>query len=177
MKILKIAAGLILLLGLLVVAGGRFLPQQSHVERSVVIAAPADEIFPMFNDFHEFNRWSPWVDIDPDGTEYEFSGPPAGIGAVMKWSSKDRRVGTGSQKIVVCEPHRIVKTELVFDGFDNPRYATFTLEELDQGTRLTWEFDADLDSLTERYLGLLMEKWVGDDYSRGLSRLKRLVER
>ena len=45
-----------------------------------------------------------------------------------------------------------------------------------EGTRLTWSFDANLDSMVGRYMGLMMDKWVGSDYEGGLARLKELAE-
>ena len=41
-------------------------PTPYTVERSTVVAAPADQIFPLLVDFHQWPRWSPWEDLDPD---------------------------------------------------------------------------------------------------------------
>jgi hypothetical protein len=46
----------------------------------------------------------------------------------------------------------------------------------DGRTRLTWSFDADFDNMLGRYMGLMMDRWVGSDYVRGLERLKALAE-
>lgn len=85
-------------------------------------------------------------------------------------------VGNGSQEIVDIQPDTMVKSKLMFDGFDTPSYATFTLQPTDKGTRVSWAFDANMDTMIGRYMGLMMDKWVGGDYERGLARLKELAE-
>lgn len=175
MKFVKIGLGVLVVLAALIVIIGMLLPSEQHVERSVVVnAAPAD-VFPLVNDFREFNKWSPWASIDPD-TEYEFTGPAAGVGSKMSWVSEHPNVGSGSQEIVDSQLNTSVRSKLMFDGFDTPSYATFTLEQTDGGTRLTWAFDANLDNLVGRYMGLMMDQWVGADYERGLARLKEMAE-
>ncbi|MEM8816328.1 MAG: SRPBCC family protein [Pseudomonadota bacterium] len=176
MKFVKILLGIVVTLAVLFVVGGMLLPSERHVERSVVVNAAPAEVFPLVNDFREFNKWSPWATYDPEGTRYEFSGPDAGVGSTMSWSSEHPNVGSGTQEIVDSQPNRMVRSKLTFEGFDTPSYADFTLEPADGGTRLTWSFDAELDSMLGRYMGLMMEKWVGEDYERGLARLKELAE-
>ena len=94
----------------------------------------------------------------------------------MSWRSEDPNVGSGMQEIVEVDPGSRVRTRLVFDGFDSASYSTFRLEPVDGGTRVTWEFEANLDSLMGRYMGLMMDKWVGTDYENGLAKLKEVVE-
>lgn len=176
MKVVKILLGVLATLAVLFAIGGMLLPSEQHVERSIVVNADPAEVFSLVNDYREFNKWSPWATLDPEGTRYEFSGPAAGVGAKMSWSSEHPNVGSGRQEIVASQPHTVVKSRLEFEGFDTPSYATFTLEAIDGGTRLTWSFDANFDNILGRYMGLMMDKWVGSDYERGLARLKALAE-
>ena len=176
MKVVKILLGILVTLAVLFVIGGMVLPSERHVERSVVVKADQAKVFSLVNDFREFNKWSPWATYDPEGTRYEFSGPAAGVGSKMSWTSEHPNVGSGTQEIVDSQPNTMVKSKLTFEGFETPSYATFTLEPADDGTRLTWSFDANLDSMIGRYMGLMLEKWVGGDYERGLARLKELAE-
>ncbi len=176
MKILKYVLGIIVVLVILFMAGGMLLPSEQHVERSVVIEADSAEVFALVSDLRAFNEWSPWADIDPDGTVYEFSGPATGVGSKVKWSSEHPNVGTGTQEIIEFKPNSMVKTELRFEGFDTPSYGSFKLEPADGGTRVTWAFDANFDNMIGRWMGLMMDNWVGGDYERGLERLKKLAE-
>ena len=176
MKLVKILLGVIVALALLFVIGGMLLPSEQHVERSVVLKAEPARVFSLVNDFREFNKWSPWAAYDPEGTRYEFSGPATGVGSKMSWSSEHPNVGSGTQEIVDSQPNTMVKSKLMFEGFDTPAYASFIIEPADGGTRLTWTFDSKLDNMVGRYMGLMMDEWVGGDYERGLASLKELAE-
>ena len=55
--------------------------------------------------------------------------------------------------------------------------ANFELVESDGKTAVTWGFETDLGSNPmARWMGLMMDSWVGGDYEAGLSNLKALVE-
>ena len=40
-------------------------PNTLRVQRAISIKAPADRIFPLINDFHQWRSWSPYEDRDP----------------------------------------------------------------------------------------------------------------
>ncbi len=159
-----------------VLIGGLLLPSEQYVERSATVTADQSEVFALVSDYRQFNSWSPWAARDPE-TEYEFSGPATGVGSKMSWRSEDPSVGNGMQEIVEIEPDAMVRSRLTFEGFDAPSYATFKLQPADGGTRVTWSFDANMDNMLGRYMGLTMDKWVGADYEQGLARLKELAEK
>lgn len=168
-KVLLFAVGLLALLAVV----GLLLPAQSHVERSVVIDAPAETVFPLVNNLHEFNRWSPWAERDPD-TQYRFEGPDNGVGAKLFWSSE--QLGDGSQEIVESEPGKRVATALDF-GDMGTALAAFTLEPSDDGVKVTWGLDVEHGkNPVDRYMGLMMNMWVGADYEAGLANLQALAE-
>lgn len=167
----------LVLVGLVVVlvGVGLLLPRQVEVERSIVIAAEADEIFPYINSLEKFNEWSPWGDYDPD-TVYTFSGPDTGTGARVDWTSDHANVGDGSQEIIASVENKSVKTELDF-GMDGVATAVFLLNRVETGTEVTWGFTTEMGmNPIGRYFGLMMDKWVGGDYEKGLAALKVLVE-
>lgn len=170
----KIGLGLVGLIVVLVVVGF-MLPRQVAVERSVVIAAAPEEVFPYVNSLKAFNEWSPWAEYDPD-TQYTFSGPETGVGARVDWVSEQSNVGSGSQEIVESVENELVRTKLDF-GSEGLADAHFQLKRVDDGTEVTWGFATDMGmNPMGRYFGLMMDKWVGADYERGLDRLKDVVE-
>ncbi len=174
MKFIKIL--LISLVTLAVVLGvtGLFLPDSAHVERSVSINAPASKVFPLVNDMTRFNEWSPWAGLDPDAT-YEYSGPDAGPGAMMSWSSDDPSLGEGSMKITASSPER-VETYLDF-GDQGDANAYLTLVENGDVTVVTWGFDTEFrGDIIQRYFGLAMDALVGASYEEGLAKLKTVAE-
>ena len=176
MKIINIVLGAIVALVAALLLGGMLLPSEQYVERSADVAAEQADVFSLVSDYRQFNRWSPWAALDPE-TEYEFSGPATGVGSKMSWRSEDPNVGSGMQEVVEIQPDTMVKSKLTFEGFDTPSYATFMLQPTDGGTRVTWAFEANMDTMVGRYMGLMMENWVGADYERGLERLKELAEK
>ncbi len=172
---LKKALIAIIMLALLLVIVGFLLPAKIHVERSAVIDAPPAVVFDLIDDFHNFNKWSPWAELDP-ATKYTFEGPDHGVGHRMRWQSDNPNVGSGSQEIIESVPESLVRTHLDF-GPNGIATASFHLEAAEGGTQVTWRFDTDLGrNPAVRYFGLLMDRMVGPDYEKGLSNLKRLAE-
>ena len=170
----KTALSLVMIV-LALVAGGFLLPSSVQVERSIVIAAPAEAIFPHVNDLRAFQAWSPWAERDPQ-MRLEFSGPDRGVGQHVRWESDHDEVGSGTQEIVESVPHERVATRLDFGGMGTARAAFVLVPEGDR-TKVTWLLDSELGSKPlMRYLGLMLDEWVGADYEAGLSRLKELVE-
>lgn len=164
-------------LGIVVVLAGigLILPQQVMVERSVIIDAQAHEIYPLINDFQQFNKWSPWAQKDPS-TQYRFEGPDSGVGAKMYWMSEHPQVGSGNQEIIESETDAFVKTRLDF-GAQGEAHAYFRLTPEADKTALVWGFTTDFGTnLVGRYMGLMFDSWIGADYEEGLSNLKELVE-
>ncbi|MEM1263161.1 MAG: SRPBCC family protein [Pseudomonadota bacterium] len=152
------------------------LPAATRVERTIVIDRPAATVFAQLNDFHQFNRWSPWYDLAPDETRYTFSGPRRGVGAVMHWESTNPSVGKGTQTITASEPPKSLETALEFDDFGE-NTAGFDLKPVDGGTEVTWflaqEHGYDPAS---RLFGSMLDRFVGPDYERGLAKLKTVTE-
>ena len=161
---------------LLLLAGVAFaLPQHITVARSMVINAPESDVFPYVNSLKRFNEWSPWAARDPE-TKYVFSGPDAGEGAHMEWRSNNPEVGSGVQEIIKSLPNALVRVSLDFGDMGKAN-AEYRLEPSGAGTRVVWVFDTDVgNNPFQRWLGLMFDRWVGQDYEQGLERLKKLVE-
>ncbi len=175
MRILKWLIGLVVVLGIVFVAGGFLLPREVEVARSIEINAAPEAVFAKVNSLKAGQEWSPWMGRDPEMT-VNFAGPDEGVGAEMSWSSENPQVGVGSQKIVVSEINERVETELDFGDMGTAK-AAFLLAEAGEATEVTWTLLADMgDGPMGRWMGLMMDNWVGADYEAGLSNLKALVE-
>lgn len=154
-------------------AGAYLLPRYVIIERSISIDAEAREIFPIVNSLRRGEDWSPWLRTDPD-TELTYGGPGEGVGATMEWASET--IGSGRQEITLSTPDERVETALDF-GAQGPATAWFELTPDNSGTRLTWGLTADMgNSPVGRWMGLMMDDWVGADYERGLANIKALAE-
>lgn len=170
----KIVIALVVLLVLL--AGiGMLLPRQVHVERSIVVDAPRATVFALVDGFKQFNKWSPWAALDPNA-KYTREGPEFGVGAKQSWAGDPKTVGSGSQEIVEIKPLELVKSRLDF-GAQGIATAQFALAPESSGTKVTWSLDSDMGAgPIGRYFGLMMDRWIGPDYEKGLAGLKALAE-
>ena len=175
MNIVKGLLYTIIALIVIFVVGGLLLPQQRHVERSVVISATPADVFQKVSNPRSFNQWSPWAKIDPN-TAFTFTGPESGKGSGLTWMSDNPNVGSGSWMITDTVENQTVKMELDF-GNQGKSSSSFELKKEGSVTRITWGFDMDTGmNPVNRWIGMVVDKWIGADYEKGLSDLKALIE-
>jgi effector-binding domain-containing protein len=168
--------GLIVLVVVLIVLAiiGLLLPRNIHVERSVNIERPASLIYATVNSFQLFPQWSPWQDLDPH-MQQTTEGARDGVGAKLVWSGNDK-VGSGSDLITASTPNQSVATDIDF-GKMGVAKSTILLVPQGSATRVTWTLNIDMGaSPIGHYFGLMMDRMIGKDYAKGLSKLKTLVE-
>ena len=175
MRVIKWFLGLVAVLAIIFVGVGLVLPREVTVARSVEIDASPDEIFPHLNSLKAGAEWSPWLGRDPEA-QLTYSGPDEGAGAKLDWASDHPQVGSGTQVIRTSVPGEKVVTDLDF-GDMGTAVATFTLTGAGAATTVTWDLQTDMGAgPVGRWMGLMMDRWVGADYETGLSNLKTLVE-
>lgn len=167
-KVLLVLAILIAVL----FAASFFLPKEAEVERSTVIDVKKEVLFDYLNSMKNFNDWSPWFEMDPNG-KYEFSGPEYGVGSKFSWESD--KTGIGTQEIIASNPYNDITLKLVFDG-QPPSEASYHLSTDGDKTKMTWKFKTGLNGPMEKYLGLMMDSFIGDMYEKGLANLKSKAE-
>ena len=91
-------------LALAFVVAGFLLPASTTVERRAVVPAPQATVFTVLNGFRNFNRWSPWADLDPDAT-YIHEGPVQGVGA-RSGRARTRRSAAAARRSRPASPGR-----------------------------------------------------------------------
>ena len=165
----------VLTLFMLLVGTAFFLPSRVLVERTVDIGASSTTLFTILNGFRMFNKWSPWSELTPE-VRYVYSGPEFGVGAKMSWKSNDPNLVSGSQEIIESKSAEFVRSTL---NFEDQRTSTtfFKLVGQETQTKVTWGFEMELGvHPVDRYLGLMMDSMLGDEYAKGLAALKQLAE-
>jgi uncharacterized protein YndB with AHSA1/START domain len=151
-------------------------PDNFTVQRSTVIAAPPEHIFPLIDDLHAQSAWSPF-EKDP-AMKRTHSGPARGPGAVYAWDG-DRRVGAG--QITVTEsmpPSKVVLALRMARPLKADNIVEFTLQRASgAGTRVTWTMRGKAPFMA-KVMGLFMncDNMVGTQFDEGLAKLKTLVE-
>ncbi len=159
---------------------GFLLPAHAHVERSLVIDAPPEQIFSQVSDFNAWAAWSPWASMDPDA---QLTVEGTGVGQRMIWSSANPQVGEGSQVVTALDSPSHVQTHLEFDEQGLADAAFDLTPTADGQTQVTWSLDAEMREgvpfvmkPVSTYMGFLMDGMVGGDYETGLQNLKAVVE-
>jgi len=163
------------LLSVMLVGVAFALPQHVTVARSKVINVPESDVFPFVNNPRRFNEWQPWAAKDPE-TKYEYSGPPSGEGARMAWESSNPDVGSGTHEIVESTQDKQVRIALDFGDMGKGE-ATYRLEPYGAGTKVVWLFQTDTgNNPLQRWMGLMLDRWLGKDFEQGLENLKKAAE-
>jgi hypothetical protein len=70
-----------------------------HVERSITINRPRDDVFAYLRMIRNNVNWNAWALKDP-AAERDFRGIDGTVGATATWKSANREVGTGEQEIM-----------------------------------------------------------------------------
>jgi len=158
---------------------GFLLPREVHVERQTKIDAPAEVVFGLTNDLHQFEKWTPWgKDRDPT-IVLVYGGAPSGKGAWYTWESQ--KLGAGKLEVVESRSPTSVDMLLTSRNVGGaPADVAFKFEpgEGNAKTNVTWSFDADMGEWPlRRYVGLFMDKLIGGDFEKGLANLKAVAEK
>lgn len=147
-----------------------------RVERSLVMAAPAEKIFPYFDNHKKFNEWSPWAKMDPEAKN-TYSGPESGVGAVASWDGN--KVGKGSSTITMSKPNeRIVERMDWIEPMEGISTVEFTFNPEGEGnTKVTWAMYGTNQGLLSKVMSLVMdcESMCGPEFEKGLADVATLV--
>lgn len=178
----KIALGLIGLT-LLVLVVAAFRPDRFEVRRSLLINAGPDRIYPYLADFHRWQAWSPWENLDP-AMKRTFEGPPEGRGAVYAWVGNDK-VGQGRMEILQADPataeRHQARLEIQLDFIEpmaSRNTTVFDLKGGSDGTTVSWTMSGPATYVTRLMtLFVSMDRLIGKDFEAGLLKLRTAVEK
>lgn len=142
--------------------------------RSVEVSAAAATIHSFINDFHHWQVWSPWEDMDPD-MQRSFSGLDSGVGARYDWSGNNK-VGRGSMQITASAPDEVVIDLEFLAPFKARNTATFTLSEAEGRTHVDWTMSGTRNVIMAVLGAIMFDKAIIKDFDRGLAKLKAAAE-
>lgn len=177
MKFVKwLIIGVAVLLGLFVLITF-FLPTEYRIDRSVEINAPAEVVYSQVSDLEIWQEWNPWNEMDPDML-IEYGERTTGVGAHYSWNSDV--AGDGAMEIVEADPPRHVRFEMLFEGYeDTPSHSSIyvTAGPTPASSTVVWTFEGTTgDKFFARWMTVMMDKFVGPSYERGLQSLKLMCE-
>lgn len=153
-----------------------FMPQDTHVQREVIIQKPLPEVFDYLRMLKNQDNYGKWNLADPN-MKKSYSGVDGQVGFVYAWESEE--MGTGEQEITHIEEGKRIESELRFlKPFKMINKCSFETESMGENqTRVIWSFRSHA-----RYPLNIMnvifdaEKMIGADYEEGLANLKKELE-
>ncbi len=152
------------------------LPNMMRVERSVLVKAPAESIYPLIADFHNWPAWSPFEKMDPS-MQKTYSGAEKGKGSMVTWTGKGMD-GEGSMEIKDAMEPTMAKIEL---NYIKPMKAVntfdFTLAPEGDSTKVTWAMSGANSYMTKVFSVFMnRDKILGGVFDDGLSQIKAKAE-
>lgn len=180
LKIFGIIIGsLVLLYAIACLAG----PSELKVTRSITINAPASEVFTQVGDFSNWSKWSMWSQRDPN-MQSTFEGEP--MMEHHKWSWKSTE-GNGTQTITSVVLNEEIKSDLLFEGFQDPNKSTFNFKESSSSgdlsvpcstctTEVSWTMDMGKIPFQYRGMMFMFQGRLIKDFEGGLANLKKVCE-
>jgi hypothetical protein len=176
-KIILGILGVLALAIVVVLALAATQPDHFHFERSRDLAAQRSQVSPLVTDLRNWERWSPWKDLDPN-QRVTYGPTTQGVGASYEWAGNDQ-VGRGRMEIVGVDerPDRtVVDYRLQFlEPFEDEADVEVALLDQPSGkTRATWSMDSDA-SFMEKIMCVFvdMDAMIGRDFEKGLERMER----
>ncbi|SSC25836.1 Polyketide cyclase/dehydrase, partial [Klenkia terrae] len=144
------------------------------VTRETVVAAPPAAVLERLVDFRRWRDWSPFEDLDPD-MQRTYDG--SGVGSSYAWAGS-MKAGAGRMELTDVSATRVVVEQENTKPLRSRSTSTFTLTEVDGGTRVTWAGTGTLNRLMRVAARVVpMEKVLGPVFEKGLTRLGEQVQR
>lgn len=160
--------------GVLVLAANK--PDVFRLQRSIVIDAAPERIFPLIDDLRAHEAWNPFDKPDPD-TRKTHAGAAQGAGAVYEWNGKGQ-AGTGRLSILESAPSSRIGMRLeMLKPFKTSNQVTFTLVPEGAATNLTWSMQGPVPYPAKVLHTLFnMDRMIGKRFEVGLANLKSIAE-
>lgn len=151
-------------------------PATFSVSRVASINAPAERIFPLINDFHQWGSWSPYENRDP-AMKRSYDGAASGKGAVYAWDG-NKNIGSGRMEIIdSAAPSKVVIKLDFFKPFEAHNTAEFTMVPQGGATSINWQMHGPasfMSKLMQVFINL--DRLIGRDFEVGLANLRKVAE-
>lgn len=150
-------------------------PGSFSYERSGIVHASPDKVFPYLSDFHLGSHWSPFEQKDPNLAR-TYTGPASGVGSGVHFVGNSE-VGEGQLEILKVVPNELVELKLeMIKPFHGVNLIQYRLTPDAQGSRFSWKMSGE-----SGFPGKLMsvfidcEKMIGGEFEKGIGNLDKLM--
>jgi hypothetical protein len=146
-------------------------PAEYTVSRSAKIPREPALVFGLVNNFHEWDKWSPWAKLDPQ-MQTTYAGPESGVNAEYAWKGNSD-VGSGKMTITESAPYEKVGIRLeFFEPFASVAQTDFHFKPVSDGTEVTWTMTGNNGFVAKAFtLFMDMDAMIGADFEKGLNQL------
>lgn len=145
-------------------------------EKSALIKASPEAIYPYLSDLEKGNEWSPYTRKDPN-MKKTIKGDGKSVGSSFEFDGNSD-VGAGVIEIKELNPNHSVKLKLtMLKPFKAENDVEYVLVPEADGTRFSWIMSGDGGFLSKLITLLIdCEKMVTADWGKGFENLKQIVE-
>jgi len=168
---MKVFAGALIALAAIFVLGGLLLPSRVHIERTRMLSARPQAIYPLLANLRDgWPKWSPFGKAhDPDLKE-TFTGPQSGAGATESWTGGS--MPAGHLTITRADPASGVDFRIEMSNGAKIE-GHIAMQPQGPGTRVIWADDADLGhGLLAGWFGLMLRATLGPTEEKALAQLE-----
>jgi len=145
-------------------------------ERSGVINALPEKIFPYISNFKVSIQWNPFAQKDPN-MKTVFSGADGQVGSLMAFDG-NKDAGVGALEMLKMIPNELVEIRLVMTKpLPADNLIQYRLMPEGSGTRFSWSMSG-YSGLLGKFVSIFIdcEKMITDEFEIGIKNLKTLVE-
>lgn len=174
MRLLRRIAIVFVALCLVLLIIGLVLPRTWHVERTIVINAAPERIFPQIANPRRWQDWSVWnKQMDPQ-VRYTYEGPESGVGA--KWSWLGPKMGNGRMEMTFAEPRQGIRVDEAIESAQVNAHGSILFTPEGPNTRVTWVDEGTLPPVLGGFFRSSINDMLNENFEAGLIKLKALVE-
>lgn len=175
-KLVKILLIIVGVLALAFAVMAMIAPRKYDFSRGILIKADKQVIWEQISLWKNFNNWSPWYELDT-AMKQKTEGTDGATGCKYSWESK--AAGSGNMINTVMEPGKRREYELRFADWDGMSVCDMTMKDSAGGTWVSWGMKGENGAVGAVFMMLMggIEKAVGQDYEKGLKKLKEYCEK
>jgi uncharacterized protein YndB with AHSA1/START domain len=172
--ILKFIGGIILLIIVYAVIAMLAFSKDYHIEKSVVINAPKEKVWPHISSTRAFNVWNPFAKADKS-VVITYKGAPGEVGDGYHWRG-NKDVGEGEQEIVAIVPYQKATSKLHFiQPWEGDATSNLIMSSEGNSTKVTWTMDNELTT-PMKIMKPFMDMQMGKMFEQGFGDLKKIAE-
>lgn len=151
-------------------------PSNFHYERSGLIQASPEKIYPLLSQLHRGAEWSPYEKLEPE-MKKSFTGADGAVGSTMLFESSAS--GSGKIEVLRLVPNEAVDLRLtMLKPFYGENLVEYRLAPEAGGTRFTWTMSGEGGFFTKLMSTLVdCDKMIGGQFEQGIQNLKQVVEK